>query len=1105
MRGGCSAEDKKILSLNSPRYLPKLQIAAMDFIKDREINLTESDFLHTTAYAEGIIQFIEKAEHGSHYTIGLFGEWGSGKSSIVHTVAKHFEAKKSNSRFLIYDAWKYSNDSFRRMFLLEVQRSLKFKPKKKFINFYSSTSSDLNIERKPDWHFFLLGLGIMVILSVAIITGVKMDKIPDGALPVAFFVSLATLIINWMSRAFVDYKYSIQEPVIVAPEKFEACFDDMVRKAVKGNRSFTSEWVENSGHSRDIEKLIIVIDNIDRCNDEVAIELLNSVKNFLGNKPNVYFLLPVDEKATLAHINKKTNGDSAHEYLRKLFDIIIRIKHFQVYDLFDFTNALNNTNKLNYSPDTIDVISQDFVTTPRQIIQTLNNLAFELNFFRIRHGQEFVTKYEAIICKALILREQWPEYFKLVSMQPSLLDRPLPERFKENESLLYFLKVTSSIHANIDAQIMETVFGIQDRQASVSDEVQKAIKSKNFESLKELFEKSLTFDVLFNYLTELLAKSIKDQSFKISANQQFELLCHLNTWKPFQSSNFRKIYDIIAGEFQRFGPLIDKKLLITFIKDSMQFSQLLNSMILRYLDTTIRLQNSPADEFKNARELMQEYLNNDPNQNSINILQPVFEYAVDVEKSLKIFDFTPVAWRSIIRTKIFDLYFDKVVTFGDTESMVLLRELEYLSSKVKFTHAEIEHIYKRFNIFLKNFGSPDITPVNLAISLLLDIFKHQEKILEQPSIWNETKDFLMKAIESKNESDGEIQPVFNQFGDPDKLKYESLIIEMYNISGGQLNIGKAFRLMLGTSATEPSLCRDLLHSAKVFGNSLDNISDIIWKVHSSSDQYYHLITYLAARDLNIPNELSNTQQSLLREILRNTLNEYGKEIELIYQVGESGERARSFVESLISELPIEELISRPHYLRKIGINYLKDNVPLNQLAKYDNVLQVFLAYGDSTLVSTVIEQMKDLFTDPNQHERILNLIEWIEQLSEEQVNTILTYATGNFASDNLSELEIILFNKSKQFQKLPVSQLNIVRAIYKSGLNGNQLLLTRKIRQGIDNNKVVAIANNTIAGDPHHGRGKTLSVIYHINNILDNAIIEEGASKELPQLLFTTN
>lgn len=82
------------------------------FIPDKEITLSQdNDLLKTGVYAENLASVINATPKNEVTTIGVFGSWGTGKSSVFRTASD--EVKKGNSKvkFITYDAWKYSNCS----------------------------------------------------------------------------------------------------------------------------------------------------------------------------------------------------------------------------------------------------------------------------------------------------------------------------------------------------------------------------------------------------------------------------------------------------------------------------------------------------------------------------------------------------------------------------------------------------------------------------------------------------------------------------------------------------------------------------------------------------------------------------------------------------------------------------------------------------------------------------------------------------------------------------------------------------------------------------------------------------------------------------------
>ncbi|MCA9346783.1 hypothetical protein KC960_04800, partial [Candidatus Saccharibacteria bacterium] len=94
------------------------------FITDEPIATDSSnyfDFYHKTI-APALKAIIENKT--SPHTIGLFGAWGSGKSTIIKTLEEDPDLK-INLPVFTFDAWKYQEDTLRRTFLIEFEQFLR--------------------------------------------------------------------------------------------------------------------------------------------------------------------------------------------------------------------------------------------------------------------------------------------------------------------------------------------------------------------------------------------------------------------------------------------------------------------------------------------------------------------------------------------------------------------------------------------------------------------------------------------------------------------------------------------------------------------------------------------------------------------------------------------------------------------------------------------------------------------------------------------------------------------------------------------------------------------------------------------------------------------
>ncbi len=189
----------------------------------------------------------------------------------------------------------------------------------------------------------------------------------DIKIPITTIGTLGSFLILLFSGCFYELKLTINKPILFAPEQFEDCFKQMMnicfkkRNRIEKVLTNAKEYVTTGKCSvKDLDKLVIVIDNIDRCPSDMAYQLLADIKTFFcDEKYNIVFVVPIDEKALKNHIFRKWNQDDdacinieKEEFLRKIFNVVLRIKTHQETELQFFANELNNKYQLGYSADT---------------------------------------------------------------------------------------------------------------------------------------------------------------------------------------------------------------------------------------------------------------------------------------------------------------------------------------------------------------------------------------------------------------------------------------------------------------------------------------------------------------------------------------------------------------------------------------------------------------------------------------------------------------------------------------------------------------------------------------------------------------------------------
>ncbi|MBQ7268906.1 MAG: hypothetical protein IJS62_03510 [Bacteroidales bacterium] len=537
------------------------------FIQDKERILdSANDLLKTSVYAENLVEVIDNTPKNKVFTIGVFGGWGTGKSSIIRTAQNKIEtAHKVKVKFITYDAWKYANDSFRRMFLLKVQQELNMRQTEEMSRFYQSEIAETEPKTKLSAKGLAIADGVLIILSIIlfIVPGVKLEW--QVAFPT--IGTLGTFLVALLNGCFYDLKISYTKPALFAPEQFEECFKQMMSKCLKDTSWFKKKWEDIKDYVevgevsvKGLEKLVIVIDNIDRCPSDMAYQLLTDIKTFLSNEEyNLVFVVPVDDEALKKHLFRKLDQKNydidkeKEEFLRKFFNVTLRIKPHQETELHHFAHEINRENNLGYSNETLSIVAKEFADNPRRIIQLLNNLSSDLALY----DQEFVSKYETAISVALILQEVYPDFYKRATKDLNLAKHfdSNGESNGEKDDLKGFMRIAGYALKKVPIEDLGRIFT---NTASIfSDlpaDMQKSVRSYDVTKVIEFANandnKKTT---LVDYAIESLSTEVKYGATS-QTTQWIDFLSRLYMAGVFDASKFSAIDTTLSGFYQNAIP-----------------------------------------------------------------------------------------------------------------------------------------------------------------------------------------------------------------------------------------------------------------------------------------------------------------------------------------------------------------------------------------------------------------------------------------------------------------------------------------------------------------------------------------------------------------------
>lgn len=270
--------------------------------KDSE---TEIDFLDFSYIVE-IMKDTINDEKLLPSCIGLYGDWGSGKSSLMHMCKRQLEQQNNGTVCLLFNGWLYeSYDDAKTAILASILdgikegRNLSGKAKVILKALYDSVDK-----------FKVLKGGIKFGIDMAVVGGL-------GA--------IANLAVKEVTKKAKKVVECVDEESTIQAIKDKLDYKE-VREDIRKFREKFAELIKEAG----IKKLVIFVDELDRCNPATILDTLEAMRLFLFNG-NVSFVIGADERHVTYAIRSKfddiegINMDIGKEYQEKLIQYPIRI------------------------------------------------------------------------------------------------------------------------------------------------------------------------------------------------------------------------------------------------------------------------------------------------------------------------------------------------------------------------------------------------------------------------------------------------------------------------------------------------------------------------------------------------------------------------------------------------------------------------------------------------------------------------------------------------------------------------------------------------------------------------------------------------------------
>ena len=392
--------------------------------------------------------YLPEQEH----VIGLFGEWGSGKSTVVKIL------EKNNPEFKVFtfNSWLHKDDFLNRAFLLEFcnkfnicNKVYKKEDTTKLYNneitFKDYISNQININKKIpiglNWNLKLIFACIILILYfiflplsftfVAILSLlILFVLIPNSEFFIMpFFTKKIDISSNIMSKSFdftnYDFEYIFQKIITLDDEKKE-------------------------------NKILINLEDFDRLTSKDILKALNLfqiLSRITKTNNNIWIILPIsDEKLNLvlrsSYSEYKEKNSNLIDYQKRLIPYSINIPNIDITDWENFFknkfkeifDSLVNDEELDdivYIFDSVLIDSSNQLT-PRFIINYINELKINYIFWNNNKNltseeQKFIKiEFQALYVAIYLFRKELIDTEDFIKNDNTIITKYISSKLYEN-------------------------------------------------------------------------------------------------------------------------------------------------------------------------------------------------------------------------------------------------------------------------------------------------------------------------------------------------------------------------------------------------------------------------------------------------------------------------------------------------------------------------------------------------------------------------------------------------------------------------------------------------------------------------------------------------
>jgi len=309
-----------------------------------------------------------------HFTIGIYGEWGTGKTTLMKSIEKNLtnenpQGKEQTFLPIWFNAWKY-----------EREENLASVSLMKTVGYAMANHSIFDQLSKTIFKGLTI-VGKDVMQQIAIQAVSKKRELADEEI-----------------EEKMDYLNTLYR---------DSVYYEGLEKIHQQMESVRSELGDH--------RVVIFIDDLDRCSPIKALEVLESIKLFLDIEGFV-FVIGLSHKTVTQLITQayKLTGIKGDDYIKKIIQIPIKIPSWSKESMIDLINnsiaSRLNSDYTKFLQQNSGMIAKIVDYNPRQLKRFINNVIIAFETFAGKPGSPEIHFNEIFLVK--ILKSEWPDFYR---------------------------------------------------------------------------------------------------------------------------------------------------------------------------------------------------------------------------------------------------------------------------------------------------------------------------------------------------------------------------------------------------------------------------------------------------------------------------------------------------------------------------------------------------------------------------------------------------------------------------------------------------------------------------------------------------------------------